>query len=41
MSTHQKAYRYRLLPTPAQVGLFWQYAGARRWSFNWALARRK
>lgn len=41
MSTHQKAYRYRLLPTPVQAGLFQQYAGARRWSFNWALARRK
>lgn len=40
MSTHQKAYRYRLLPTPEQEGRFRQFAGARRWVYNWALARR-
>lgn len=40
MSTHQKAYRYRLLPTPEQEGLFRQFAGARRWVYNFALARR-
>lgn len=40
MSTHQKAYRYRLLPTPEQEGLFRQFAGARRWAYNYALARR-
>ncbi|HMQ32447.1 MAG TPA: transposase [Chloroflexaceae bacterium] len=40
MSIHQKAYRYRLLPTPEQEGQFWQFAGARRWTYNWALARR-
>lgn len=40
MSTHQKAYRYRLLPTPAQEGVFRQWAGARRWVFNTFLARR-
>jgi putative transposase len=40
MSTHQKAYRYRLLPTPEQEGLFRQLAGARRWVYNWSLARR-
>jgi putative transposase len=40
MSTHQKAYRYRLLPTPEQEGRFRQFAGARRWVYNFALARR-
>ncbi|HMQ33588.1 MAG TPA: transposase [Chloroflexaceae bacterium] len=40
MSTYQKAYRYRLLPTPEQEGRFWQFAGARRWVYNYALARR-
>jgi len=34
-------YRFRLEPAPAQVGRFWQYAGARRWSYNWALMRRQ
>jgi hypothetical protein len=29
MSIHQKAYRYRLLPTPEQEGRFRQFAGAR------------
>jgi putative transposase len=37
----QKAYRYRALPTASQEVLFRQYAGARRWTYNWALARRK
>lgn len=41
VATHQKAYRYRALPTVSQESLFWQYAGARRYVFNWALARRK
>lgn len=41
MLTLQKAYRYRTLPTAFQEGLFRQYAGARRWTYNWALARRK
>jgi putative transposase len=41
MGTHQKAYRYRALPTASQEDLFRQYAGARRWTYNWALARRK
>jgi putative transposase len=41
MPTHQKTYRYRLRPTPAQEATFRQYAGARRWVFNWALARRR
>lgn len=41
MATYQKAYRYRALPTASQESLFRQYAGARRWTYNWALARRK
>lgn len=39
-SVHQKALRYRLLPTPAQASVFAQWAGARRWTFNTFLARR-
>jgi len=34
-------YRFRLEPLPAQEQRFWQYAGARRWSYNWALRRRQ
>jgi putative transposase len=41
MPTLQKAYRYRALPTASQEVLFRQYAGARRWTYNWALAHRK
>ncbi|NTU84497.1 MAG: helix-turn-helix domain-containing protein, partial [Chloroflexales bacterium] len=41
MSTHQKAYRYRLMPTAEQEAVFFQWAGARRWVFNWSLARRQ
>jgi putative transposase len=41
MATHQKTYRYRALPTASQESLFRQYAGARRYVFNWALTRRK
>jgi putative transposase len=40
MRTHQKAYRYRLLPTPDQQAVFVQWAGARRWVYNTFLARR-
>ena len=40
MSAQQKALRYRLLPTPAQEAVFAQWAGARRWTFNYGLARR-
>jgi putative transposase len=40
MSVHQKALRYRLLPTPAQGLVFGQWAGARRWIFNYGLGRR-
>lgn len=41
MATYQKTYRYLLLPTKQQDTLLHQYAGARRWVWNWALARRK
>lgn len=40
IGTHQKAYRYRLLPTPQQEEVFRRWAGARRWVYNHALARR-
>lgn len=41
MATYQKSYRYRALPTASQEERFRQYAGARRYTYNWALARRK
>ncbi|MFV9507528.1 MAG: RNA-guided endonuclease InsQ/TnpB family protein, partial [Oscillochloridaceae bacterium umkhey_bin13] len=41
MSAEKKAYRYRLLPTPEQEEVLRQFAGARRFVWNWALARRK
>jgi len=34
-------YRFRLEPLPAQEPRFWQYAGARRWAYNWSLRRRQ
>jgi transposase len=40
MSTHQKAYRYRVLPTPEQESVFRQWVGARRWTYNHFLDRR-
>jgi putative transposase len=40
MSVHQKAYRYRLLPTSEQEAVFVRWAGARCWTFNTFLARR-
>ena len=39
-STYQKALRYRLKPTFEQETVFRQWAGARRWVFNYFLARR-
>lgn len=41
MSTHQKAYRFRLLLSCDQEAVFWQWAGARRWVWNYALERRQ
>lgn len=41
MTTHRKVYRFQVNPTPAQAEQFYQMAGAKRFVFNWALARRK
>jgi putative transposase len=41
MPTIQRAYRYRMTPTVDQEQQLLQFAGARRWVWNWALARRK
>jgi putative transposase len=37
----RKAYRFRIDPTAEQEAALARYAGARRFVFNWALARRK
>ncbi|MDZ4721557.1 MAG: helix-turn-helix domain-containing protein, partial [Roseiflexaceae bacterium] len=37
--TIQTTYRYRLHPTAAQTKLLYQFAGARRFVWNWALHR--
>jgi putative transposase len=41
MSTHRRAYRFRMEPTKAQEHLLNRMAGCRRYVWNWALARRK
>ncbi len=41
MRTIQTTYRYRLEPTDQQAARLRQFAGARRWVWNWALARKK
>jgi putative transposase len=41
MTTHRKVYRFQVKATPAQAEQFYQMAGAKRYVFNWALARRK
>lgn len=40
-TTSQKTYRYRVKPTGAQAALFVQFAGARRWVWNWSLGKRR
>lgn len=35
-----RGFRVKLLPTPKQEQLFWQFAGTRRYAYNWALERR-
>ena len=35
-----RGFRVKLLPTPEQEQLFWQFAGTRRYAYNWALERR-
>jgi putative transposase len=37
----QTTYRYRLMPTPEQESLLKQFAGSRRFIWNWALARKQ
>jgi len=37
----RKVYRYRMRPTKAQEAALYRMAGARRFVYNWALARRK
>src|SRR6516164_3104002 len=37
----RKVYRFRVQPTAEQEAALARYAGARRFVFNWALARRK
>ena len=41
MRTIQTTYRYRLEPNDAQATQMRQFAGARRWVWNWALSRRR
>jgi putative transposase len=41
MLTLQRSYRFRMRPTRAQEHALLRQAGARRWVWNWALARRK
>lgn len=36
-----RCYKYRLRPTPAQVETLVQWAGCRRWLWNWALGRKQ
>src|SRR5437762_2805264 len=40
MNQAMKVYRFRLKPTKEQAQMLRQFAGARRWLWNWALARR-
>src|SRR5215469_1297297 len=37
----RKVYRFRVDPTASQAAALARFAGARRFVFNWALARRK
>jgi putative transposase len=39
--THRKVYRFRMEPTPTQHEALLRMAGARRFVWNWGLARRK
>lgn len=41
MSTQRKAYRFRMEPTAEQRHALNRMAGARRWAWNWALARKR
>ena len=39
MATHRRVYRFRMRPTRSQEQSLNRLAGARRWVWNWALAR--
>jgi len=41
MAVHRKVYRFRMEPTQAQAEALLRMAGARRFVWNWGLARRK
>lgn len=41
MSTQQCSYQFRMYPNVQQERSLHRFAGARRWVWNWALARRK
>ncbi len=41
VSIHHKVYRFQLRPTKAQEEALYQMAGAKRFIFNWSLARRR
>ena len=41
MATHRKGYRFRMRTTRSQEQSLNRLAGARRWVWNWALARWK
>ncbi|MBX6316130.1 MAG: transposase, partial [Isosphaeraceae bacterium] len=41
MATQTKAYCFRMEPTAAQEAALKRMAGARRWVWNWALARKR
>lgn len=41
MAVQSKVYRFRLKPTADQVAALNRLAGARRWVWNWALARKR
>jgi putative transposase len=41
LATHRKVYRFRMKPNDAQAHAMHRMAGARRWVWNWALARKR
>lgn len=41
MAKHRKVYKFRMKPTKSQAHALSRMAGARRWVWNWALARRR
>jgi putative transposase len=41
LAKHRKVYRFRIKPTKAQAHALNRMAGARRYIWNWGLARRR